>query len=75
MRLKDKAIIVTGGTSGIGAAIAAAVIREGAKVLVHGINEEEAIYNAIEAVHLQDYAKSLFNTSNCSRLFIASESN
>ena len=41
MRLKDKVIIVTGGTSGIGAAIAAAAIREGAKVLVHGINEEE----------------------------------
>ena len=41
MRLKDKVIIVTGGTSGIGAAIATAAIREGAKVLVHGINEEE----------------------------------
>jgi NAD(P)-dependent dehydrogenase (short-subunit alcohol dehydrogenase family) len=41
MRLKDKAIIVTGGTSGIGASIATAAIREGAKVLVHGINEEE----------------------------------
>jgi len=41
----------------------------------NGINEEEAIYNAIEASHLQDYAKSLFNPTNCSRLFIASESN
>jgi len=41
MRLKDKAIIITGGTSGIGAAIAAAAVREGAKVLVHGINEAE----------------------------------
>jgi len=41
MRLKDKAIIVTGGTSGIGAAIATAAIREGAKVLIHGINAEE----------------------------------
>jgi NAD(P)-dependent dehydrogenase (short-subunit alcohol dehydrogenase family) len=41
MRLKDKAIIITGGTSGIGAAIATAAIREGAKVLVHGINENE----------------------------------
>ena len=41
MRLKDKVIIVTGGTSGIGAAIAAAAVREGAKVLVHGINEDE----------------------------------
>jgi NAD(P)-dependent dehydrogenase (short-subunit alcohol dehydrogenase family) len=41
MRLKDKVIIITGGTSGIGAAIATAAIREGAKVLVHGINDEE----------------------------------
>ena len=41
MRLKNKAIIITGGTSGIGAAIATAAIREGAKVLVHGINESE----------------------------------
>ena len=41
----------------------------------HGINEEEAIYNAIEARHLQDYAKSLLNPSNCSRLFIESETN
>jgi NAD(P)-dependent dehydrogenase (short-subunit alcohol dehydrogenase family) len=43
MRLKDKAIIITGGTSGIGAAIATAAIREGAKVLVHGINEQEGL--------------------------------
>lgn len=41
MRLKDKVIIVTGATSGIGRAIAEAAVREGAKVLVHGINEEE----------------------------------
>jgi predicted Zn-dependent peptidase len=41
----------------------------------HGINEEEAIYNAIEARHLQDYAKSLFSPKNCSRLFIESETN
>ena len=41
MRLKDKAIIVTGATSGIGRAIAEAAVREGAKVLVHGINKDE----------------------------------
>ncbi len=41
MRLKDKSIIVTGATSGIGAAIATAIVREGGKVLVHGINREE----------------------------------
>ena len=41
MRLKDKVVIVTGGTSGIGAAIASAVVREGGKVLIHGIVESE----------------------------------
>ena len=41
MRLQNKVIIVTGATAGIGGAIATACIREGAKVLVHGINEGE----------------------------------
>lgn len=40
-RLEGKSIIVTGGTSGIGAAIAHAIIKEGGQVLVHGINESE----------------------------------
>jgi len=40
-RLEGKSIIVTGGTSGIGAAIARAIIQEGGQVLVHGINESE----------------------------------
>ena len=41
MRLKDKVVIVTGGTSGIGAAIARSVVREGGKVLITGIVEAE----------------------------------
>ena len=40
-RLDGKAIIVTGGTSGIGAAIARAIVAEGGQVLVHGINKSE----------------------------------
>ncbi|NDA79462.1 MAG: SDR family NAD(P)-dependent oxidoreductase, partial [Actinobacteria bacterium] len=40
-RLDGKAIIVTGGTSGIGAAIARAIVAEGGKVLIHGINRSE----------------------------------
>lgn len=40
-RLHGKSVIVTGGTSGIGAAIARAIVREGGQVLVHGINKED----------------------------------
>lgn len=38
--LSDKVIIVTGSTSGIGAGIARRCVAEGARVLIHGIDEE-----------------------------------
>nr|MBI1232364.1 SDR family oxidoreductase [Cytophagales bacterium] len=37
MRLKDKIIIVTGSTTGIGKAIALRCVQEGAKVVIHGL--------------------------------------
>lgn len=40
MRLRDKAIIITGSTSGIGRAIAERAVAEGACVLIHGIDRE-----------------------------------
>lgn len=40
MRLKDKVIIITGSTTGIGQAIAERCVSEGAQVLIHGRNEE-----------------------------------
>ncbi len=40
MRLKDKVIIVTGSTTGIGKAIAIRCVEEGAKVVVHGLEED-----------------------------------
>ena len=40
MRLKDKVIIVTGSTTGIGKAIALRCAKEGAKLVIHGLEEE-----------------------------------
>ncbi|WP_040757449.1 SDR family NAD(P)-dependent oxidoreductase, partial [Winogradskyella psychrotolerans] len=40
MRLKDKVIIVTGSTTGIGKAIALRSAKEGAKLVIHGLEEK-----------------------------------
>lgn len=40
--LKDKVVIVTGSTTGIGAAIAKECVAEGAKVMIHGRDEPRA---------------------------------
>jgi len=42
MKLKDKVIIVTGSTTGIGEAIVRRCVAEGAKVLVHGRDRQRA---------------------------------
>ena len=39
MRLQNKVIIVSGSTTGIGKAIALRAVAEGAKVVIHGLEE------------------------------------
>lgn len=40
MRLKNKVILITGSTTGIGKAIAKACVAEGARVVIHGLEKE-----------------------------------
>ena len=40
MRLQNKVIIVTGSTTGIGKAIAARCVAEGARIVIHGLEED-----------------------------------
>lgn len=60
MRLKDKVIIVTGSTTGIGKAIALRCITEGAMVVIHGLEKnwgEEVMVqagNEKAVLHIQD---------------------
>lgn len=62
MRLRDKVILVTGSTSGIGHALAARAVAEGAQVLIHGIDRPagEKVVRELgknAALHLDDLAE------------------
>lgn len=60
MRLENKVIIITGSTTGIGKAIAIRCVAEGAKVVIHGLEEEwgKAVVNELgeknAVLHISD---------------------
>lgn len=62
MKLKDKSVIVTGSTMGIGKAIARQCVAEGARVLVHGLERAlgedlcEELGPERSALHIDDLA-------------------
>jgi NAD(P)-dependent dehydrogenase (short-subunit alcohol dehydrogenase family) len=60
MRLKDKVVLITGSTTGIGKAIAIRCVAEGASVIIHGLERElgEQVLTEIgtdkAALHIED---------------------
>lgn len=59
MKLRDKVILVTGSTTGIGEAIARRCVKEGARVLVHGLERDlgervVAELGDVAALHIDD---------------------
>ncbi len=61
MFLKGKTALVTGSTSGIGAAYAAALAAEGANVMINGFGDAAAIAQQCDALAASSGARAIYN--------------
>ena len=68
MELKDKVAIITGGSGGIGKAMAAAFLREGAKAVVLADLDEQAAKDAA-ATAARAIADAAADARQCAALF------
>jgi NAD(P)-dependent dehydrogenase (short-subunit alcohol dehydrogenase family) len=59
MRLDGRTALVTGGTQGVGAAIAIALAEAGANVVIHGLANDEQAQSTLEACRSKGIAVSL----------------
>ena len=70
--MKDKVVLITGGTSGIGKALAFAFGRAGASVVITGRNEEnlQATGEALTAQHIENLAlvADVSREADCARM-------
>ncbi len=70
MRLQNKVVIVTGSTTGIGKAIALRCIREGAKVVIHGLERDlgEEVMSQLDNANAALYIEDITNEGAAERL-------
>lgn len=72
-RLKDKVIVITGGTKGLGKGIAKLAADEGARIVIGGRNEEDGL-NVVKEIWQTYQTDALFvqgdisSTENCKKL-------
>ena len=73
MLLPEKVILVTGSTTGIGEAIARRCVNEGAKVMIHGLEEDLArkVVKSLPAAAVQWMIADLALPKNCESLVCA----
>ncbi|MXQ11564.1 3-hydroxybutyrate dehydrogenase [Microvirga makkahensis] len=64
MTLKSKNAVVTGSTSGIGLAIARALAKEGANVVINGLGDEAEIEKTRAAIESEFGVKAIYHPAN-----------
>lgn len=64
MRLKDKVVVITGGAGGIGSGMARAVAKEGAKVAIVDVNDQNGVKVEVELKEISDAVFMNMDISN-----------
>jgi 3-hydroxybutyrate dehydrogenase len=67
MTLRSKAAVVTGSTSGIGLAIARALAKEGANVLINGFGQAEEIESARRSIESEFGVKAVYSPADMAK--------
>ena len=71
MKLRDKVVIVTGSTTGIGKSIAVRCVEEGARVVIHGLESDlaeqvlKSLPSGSTAVQIEDISSPKAADKHC----------